>query len=224
VAPASEAIIAIDLGDGSAHTLVTAQGTRIPRQATLTHDGKTIVYSVGEHPADVFAMPRAGGEPAPAREASPAIFRILRAGPDNANPCRARGRPSARRRGASRSTGTPPSREGDAAFVLPAASGWSVVIGVGPPAQARKATLVPPNARPDDPRARTLTVSAPPDWSADGNVLAYFDGTKVHRVDVRDGSDKVIAVPSESEAVDRGRARWQDDLRCWRSRGPCAGS
>jgi len=196
VAPASEAIVAIDLGDGSSRKLVVAANGKVPRQATLTRDGKTIVYGVGEHPAEVFAMPRTGGEPRHLATLD-GDLRILRAGADQAIHAElaAHERQEAWRIPLD---GTAPAREGEVAFVLPAASGWSIVIGVGPPEQSRQATLVPPKATPDDPRIRTLTISSgPPDWSSDGNVLAYFDGTKVHRVDVRDGSDKVIAAPSD---------------------------
>ena len=30
-------------------------------------------------------------------------------------------------------------------------------------------------------------------------MLAYFDGTKVHRLDVKTGADRIIASPSDTE-------------------------
>ncbi len=192
ITPASDAITAIALADGARRTIALPKHGKPPKLATITADGASIVYLVGR---ELYAIPPAGGT-AKLLATLDGDLRIMRAGPDHAihGALEAPNRQEAWRIPLD---GGPPRREGGATIglVLPAATGWRLEIEADLPLHPHPAHLIPPDAG----AIRELSVVGTPDWSLDGNVLGYFDGTKVHRLDVRDGSDHVIATPSDTQ-------------------------
>ena len=153
VTPAPDAITAIALADGSRRSIAIAAHGKPPDQVTITPDGASIIYTAGR---EVYAMPRAGGA-ARLVATLDGDLEIIRAGPDHAIHAMLEA-PERQEAWRIPLDGSAPAREGgaNAAFVMPAANGWQLVVESGQPFLPHPAHLIPPDARPGDPKIRTF--------------------------------------------------------------------
>jgi hypothetical protein len=193
-----DSISAISIGDGSVRTVVKRSATAAASSIAITRDGATLAFSVGEKPSEIYVMPFAGGTARRIAQLDGDV-RILEMGGDGVLHAELQA-PARQEAWRIPLDGTPPSREGgdDAGLILPSGAGWTLVLEPAPPRRPRPAKLIPKGAAATDKRVVALTVALA-DWSRDGNVLAYFDGTKVHRYDVQTGADHVVATPSDTQ-------------------------